>query len=100
MKQSQHDCVILKDTNDGSCEIPESAWANLARAVRDTFDATMDVHDQGCAEDHLGLPPHYFAQILEDTCYRGPLCPVFQFIKPRVQTLVDKYTTPHIPLAR
>jgi hypothetical protein len=98
MKESRHECVILKHTEDGSCEIPESAWADLARAVRDTFDATLDVHDQCCAEAYPDLETHYFVQIFEETHDLGAMCPVFQFIKPRVHALIDKYTTPPGPL--
>ena len=99
MQTSHFDCVIFKHTKRGPREIPASVWVDLARALRDTFGATMHLHDQCCDGGGRDLQLHYFVEVvLEGT--HSSIGPILQFIEPRLNAIADQYTTPYIVLGR
>jgi hypothetical protein len=94
-------CVILKQTADGTCTIPGSAWVALARELRDTFDADLLVHDRSYAESVREVRPHYLVDVLLQGAFDPQaLLPIVRFLEPRIKRIVDTYTTPRIPRAR
>lgn len=93
-------CVIPAQTPDSDCEIPASAWIDLARELRNTFDAELHVRVRSWPKSDPELPPHRTVEVLFQGAIdpQAPL-PIIRFIEPRIKRIVEQYSTPHIPLA-
>jgi len=93
--------VILKQTTQGCCTIPASAWDDLAQGLRRKFGAALVVHDRSYDESDRESLPHYeVAVILPGSVGVRGLVPIFLFIDPRISRIIKKYTTHAVPLAR
>jgi len=101
MKTTHLAFFIRRQIPTATCEIPASAWTDLARDLRDIFDATMHVHDRSRPRRNADLPPHYRLEIVVQGAHEPEdLMPLARFVAPRIEAIARKHSTPRIPLAR
>jgi hypothetical protein len=93
--------VVLRQTKNGFCTIPDSAWADLAQDLRDKYDAQLLVTNRSIYESDRELPAHYIVGVLiQRPVGMRVLFPIFLFMETRLYRIVRTYTTSRIPLAR
>lgn len=94
--------ILVRETEDGSTTIPETAWRALIREMRDTFDAILEVHDHdgpGAFHGYDFVPAaHYLLRLAAGDI--DQLNRAIGAVNPRIEELVKTFTRTSVPADR